>query len=201
MRLSKVNYNKNGQKQCTKCQVFKETSEFHKWSKGQDGLKLQCKACVRNYDLAEDDPKRKFPRKVNEFGQIHCRNCGGYFDEDQMRQSKAKNGMYQGLTYCNSCAPLLEHIRNIKSYGITIEQYHQMLEDQDYACKICGLEEKTYRKRLSIDHDHSCCPGTKSCGKCIRGLLCSNCNMSLGNAKDNVEILKKMIAYLESYQK
>jgi hypothetical protein len=50
---------------------------------------------------------------------------------------------------------------------------------------------------LSIDHDHACCPGRISCGKCIRGLLCNRCNRALGLLGDSIELLKKMIAYLE----
>lgn len=181
-------------KECTNCKQIKIFSEFHKYSKSKDGYKHFCKACVREYDQIEDDPKRKFPRKYNEEGKVHCRHCGGYFDESQMKQSK--QGMYKGLSYCVDCAPLLSHIRNVRKYGITLEQYHQMLEDQNYSCKICGLKESTYRKRLSIDHDHACCPGVKSCGKCIRGLLCHQCNAGLGSAKDDVKILQKMIEYL-----
>lgn len=194
-QYTKVQYNQNGDKQCTNCGVYKIISEFHKYSKAQDGLKPWCKVCVREYDLTEDDPKRIFPRKYNEDGKIHCRNCGEYFEESQMKQSK--NGMYKGLSYCLTCASLLDHIRNIKSYGLTIEQYHKMLEDQNYACKICGMKESTFRKRLSIDHDHKCCPGTKSCGKCIRGLLCHHCNAGLGNFKDNINLLQKVIKYLK----
>jgi hypothetical protein len=181
-------------KQCTQCKNFKIFSDFHKYAKSPDGYKHFCKQCVREYDQAEDDPRRIFPRKLNEKGEVHCRNCGEYFKENKMKQSK--NGMYKGLSYCLDCAPLLNHIRNVRSYGITLEQYHQMLEDQNYACKICGLKESTYRKRLSIDHDHSCCPGIKSCGKCVRGLLCHHCNAGIGNAKDSVEILQTMIEYL-----
>lgn len=44
----------------------------------------------------------------------------------------------------------------------------------DY-CELCGSEEN-----LSIDHDHACCPGSYSCGKCVRGVLCSECNSKLG---------------------
>jgi hypothetical protein len=183
-------------KQCTKCKNFKIFSDFHKYSKSPDGYKHFCKTCVKEYDQIENEPNLAFPKKYNKDGKIHCRHCGEYFEESQMKQSKV--GMYKGLTYCLECAPLLSHIRKVRSYGITLEQYHQMLEDQDYSCKICGLKESTYRKRLSIDHDHKCCPGTKSCGKCIRGLLCSQCNSGLGSAKDSIEILQKMIEYLST---
>lgn len=195
MKNSKIQYNTQGQKRCTKCEVFKDTSEFHKWSKAQDGLKLHCKLCVRKYDQIENDELRKFPRKVNEHGQIHCRNCGEYFEEDSMKTKK--NGIYAYLTYCNECAPLLSHIRNIRQYGITIDQYHQMLKNQNYSCKICGEKDSSYRNRLSVDHDHSCCPGIKACGQCVRGLLCHHCNAALGNAKDSIERLQKMIDYLK----
>jgi Pyruvate/2-oxoacid:ferredoxin oxidoreductase delta subunit len=182
-------------KQCTQCKVFKLFSEFHKFGKSPDGYKHFCKECVRKYDQNENDAIRIFPRKLDSSGNIHCRNCGEYFPENEMKQSK--NGMYKGLSYCTTCAPILRHTRNIERYGLTMEQYHKLLEDQNYGCKICGLKESTYRKRLSVDHDHSCCPGSRSCGKCVRGLLCHHCNAALGNSKDNVETLQKMINYLK----
>jgi hypothetical protein len=70
-----------------------------------------------------------------------------------------------------------------------------MLERQGGVCAICGLPCKS-GKRLSIDHDHSCCPGKGSCGKCVRGLLCMNCNNGLGHFKDDPELLGTAIAYL-----
>jgi hypothetical protein len=31
-----------------------------------------------------------------------------------------------------------------------------------------------------VDHDHSCCPGRQTCGKCVRGLICRQCNTAFG---------------------
>jgi hypothetical protein len=68
--------------------------------------------------------------------------------------------------------------------GITEEQFNQMLEAQGYACAMGG-EPFEEGQRIFVDHDHTCCPKqvkatAKTCGKCIRGLLCFRCNTALG---------------------
>ena len=81
-------------------------------------------------------------------------------------------------------------------YGITEDEYQEMLKDQDYRCAICGTHQEDQKIRMSVDHDHKCCPGLYSCGKCLRGLLCRNCNLMLGVLKDEEEILQAAINYL-----
>jgi len=85
-------------------------------------------------------------------------------------------------------------------YGITPEQYDEMLESQDYCCAICGTNQSELTKRMSVDHDHNCCPGLFTCGQCLRGLLCSNCNLALGGFKDKESILKSALIYLSNYR-
>lgn len=80
-------------------------------------------------------------------------------------------------------------------YGITLEIYQKMLESQDFSCAICKTKLED-RKDIRIDHDHNCCKGEFSCGKCIRGLLCNSCNCGLGYFKDNKILLKNAISYL-----
>ena len=58
---------------------------------------------------------------------------------------------------------------------------------QDYKCAI--LQKKS--NKLNVDHDHSCCSGSKSCGKCVRGLLCTNCNMFIGRIETVSNIVKE----------
>jgi hypothetical protein len=63
--------------------------------------------------------------------------------------------------------------RLVKIYGITEEQYQEILKDQNNSCKICSSNiEVVSRKRLHIDHCHKT--------NMIRGLLCSRCNGALG---------------------
>lgn len=172
-------------KQCTKCKNFKIFSDFHKYSKSPDGYKHFCKVCTKEYDLIKNDKTRIMPRKM-QGTLIHCRYCEQYLP---------KSSFWSKNTYCKTCQPLIGHIGNLKKYGLTRDDYVDLEKSQNGVCKICGEPEK-YKRRLSVDHDHACCPGEGSCGKCIRGLLCSNCNRVLGQVKDDVKILETMIEYL-----
>ena len=72
-------------------------------------------------------------------------------------------------------------------YGITKQQYDEMLERQQYCCAICS---KTPKKTLDVDHCHS--------NGEIRGLLCNSCNQALGLFKDNKQYISMAIQYLEN---
>lgn len=93
--------------------------------------------------------------------------------------------------------PNYHRINNLRrSFGITLEEYKLMSKSQNGVCKICKQPETAKLngkvKHLAIDHN----PET---GK-IRGLLCGNCNQMLGKVKDDPEILKQAIKYLEENQ-
>lgn len=60
------------------------------------------------------------------------------------------------------------------------------------ACEICGDETE-----MHVDHDHRCCPGKYSCGECVAGFLCTNCNNGLGRFKDNPARLRAAAEYIE----
>jgi hypothetical protein len=79
-----------------------------------------------------------------------------------------------------------------RKYGITLEQYNQLLADQGGVCAICRKEEQIfYIKRLGVDHNHE----TKQ----IRGLLCNNCNRALGLLKDDIKNVERLLWYLYVY--
>lgn len=86
-----------------------------------------------------------------------------------------------------------------KYYGMTQEQFEEMLEAQDNKCAICFTHKDELKVRMNIDHDHTCCPGKETCGNCVRGLICGSCNMALGAFKDNKVLLQRAIDYLDSY--
>jgi hypothetical protein len=69
----------------------------------------------------------------------------------------------------------------LASYGLTQEQFDRMLKAQGYACGMCH-EPFEDGQRVHVDHDHACCrEKNRSCGKCVRGLLCHVCNIALGH--------------------
>lgn len=73
--------------------------------------------------------------------------------------------------------------------------------ESDLASARCGICETDKpeggRGGWHIDHDHRCC--TYGCVKCFRGILCGNCNMALGQFKDDSERLRAAILYLDRY--
>ena len=98
----------------------------------------------------------------------------------------------KGSRHCRTCAQENSRRQTVKQYGITLEQWDAMLIAQSGRCKICVRP----MRKPHTDHDHSCCPGRGSCGKCVRGLLCWECNTMIGNAHDDVTILQSAIDYL-----
>ena len=78
-------------------------------------------------------------------------------------------------------------------FGLTLEQYGDMLKKQNGVCAICGNPEtKKGTFRLSVDHDHKT-------GK-VRALLCDRCNRFLGIVDDNIKLFEKAIKYLKEYE-
>lgn len=85
--------------------------------------------------------------------------------------------------------------RNIdlkKAYGISLEDYNNILEKQKGACAICEEPETMVIKgipvRLAVDHCHNSLK--------IRGLLCTKCNRGLGGFNDDPELLIKAAKYV-----
>lgn len=78
--------------------------------------------------------------------------------------------------------------RLLKQYGLTPEQYNQILIAQDHKCALCFSPNPGSKGTFHVDHDHK----TNQ----VRGLLCHSCNTALGLFKDNPQILQLAIAYL-----
>lgn len=182
-------------------------------SKANEGRTCSVEGCVKNtvkYRKMCSMHKARLARKgsVGSAEMIHqhiisgvdvdtltgdCRSCG------RVLVYWRDAGKWSGY----ACKP--SHDRRVRNsalkrrFGITLLQYEEMLEKQNFSCAIC---KQKFNENLAVDHDHSCCPGReKTCGKCIRGLLCMKCNMSLGGFEDAIERLENAIDYLKTYDR
>ncbi len=88
--------------------------------------------------------------------------------------------------------------RMFRRFGITVEQYNLMHDEQNGLCAICQQPETTVHNManitqlLAIDHDHET-------GK-VRGLLCRACNQGLGCFREDIGNLTRAIEYLRKHQ-
>ena len=131
-----------------------------------------CKVC--NTEQPEDEfnirrwkTKDGSPREALE---NRCKSC------ESERWAKNPPGMWRNSHYK-------------REYGIDIEQYNQMMSDQEGCCAICEKHQTEFEKRLSVDHCHET-------GE-VRGLLCDSCNIALGHFNDNPDLFRAAIDYLE----
>jgi hypothetical protein len=120
---------------------------------------------------------------------IQCKSCGQ--EHVQVSREIQKNSATRSCEGFKPYNKLFEDRRDgiiRRQYGITLAQYDDMLEQQDYKCAICGNEDEVEGRKLAVDHCHT--TGT------VRGLLCGKCNRGLGLFYDNKALLEKAIKYL-----
>jgi Recombination endonuclease VII len=83
----------------------------------------------------------------------------------------------------------------ISSYGLTHAQFDRLLAAQQHACGMCH-EPFDEGQLIHVDHDHACCQAkNRSCGKCIRGLLCHTCNIALGHIERRYAMARAYLDY------
>lgn len=158
----------NATKKCPRCDAVKSVTEFGRNRARSDGLSWACKKCTRARDLAW--------RAAN---------------PDQ----REKNRQRLADLYANDQRRYLDY-RYRNKWGISLKEFEEILIAQGGGCAICGERVNPDGGRLAVDHDHDCCPGKRSCGKCVRGVLCGPCNKGLGLLRDSPELLTKAIDYL-----
>lgn len=186
------------EKYCKRCDTTKPVSEFNKRADTKDGLGYSCRQCnsqagKEHYEKNKERYKKnaaawkeKNPDKLKEYAAARLKKNPDYLKEwNQKNPDKAKEYAERD---------------KLRRYGLTIEDYNNLLAQQNNRCAICKEESKDGRS-LHVDHDHSCCKGRGSCGKCVRGLLCVYCNSMLGYARDNPETLGAGQNYLKRNSK
>lgn len=141
-------------------------------------LKL-CKKCGIEKPLSDFGISRKATATKNQSYRTYCRRCQSEDTQDWYRRPGNRE---RALANARR--------NNIKRwYGLTTEEYEELLARQDGGCAICSSREHALEYRLAVDHDHIT-------GQ-VRGLLCHRCNLGIGQFQDDIDLLKKAIKYLE----
>lgn len=169
-------------KVCGRCRESKPTSDFYREKARRDGLHAWCKPCARA------QAKTHYHRNLERYRAYNQR-----YREDFPERCIQSNEQ--------------KRVQWLKArFGMTLEQYQERLEAQGGVCALCARAEVAVTRdgkprALSVDHDHSCCPDRgRSCGRCVRGLLCHSCNLSLGKFQDDPELLDRAAAYIRSHR-
>lgn len=202
-------------KWCPKCSTLKERTKFYKSSPERDGLQTRCKAC-QNIEARErmrrhaikhaGKPPENFVGKV-------CPGCEIAKPREEFYAAKHTATGFN--VYCKPCAigrhrkwrkvnpakwnaamknwrdknPERARDHGLKQrYGLPMGTYDTMLNAQNARCAICETIAPGGKGNFHVDHCHSTSE--------VRGLLCNNCNVLLGYAKDNPAVLSNAIKYL-----
>ena len=131
-----------------------------------------------------------------------CDECRATIDQKAQRETEARRSERGSSPWQARRVRMLDY-RRLVNYGIDRARYEAILTEQGERCANPGCRSESpgnkYDDVWSIDHDHSCCPGERTCGMCIRGILCSKCNLGIGMFSDDVARLLGAASYLTSH--
>ena len=150
-----------------------------------------CSKCKIDKPTMEFYP-RKYPNgKMTTMS--HCKKCATvihnkYYHKNSRRLNDIRNKQWDRY-YENNMSYYRK--KCLSRYGMTPEDYDTLFKNQEGKCKICSSASPGGKyKFFHVDHCHTT-------GK-VRGLLCSRCNLAIGNFKDDVKLLESSITYLQN---
>jgi hypothetical protein len=121
-----------------------------------------------------------------------CLECGEYKRYTEFSFSKhprAPEG-YASVPRCKPCHAIWKNKIHIKrTYGLEWEDYVNLMDKQEGKCYLCGSSGSGKDQRLVVDHSHTT-------GE-VRGLLCWSCNVGIGLFKEDTDLLRKVIKYID----
>jgi hypothetical protein len=156
---------------CIKCSIEKPISEYYPINKDGD-TRNSCKECCG------ESNRKWWGNTPEEIRQKRYKHYQKYYTENR-EEIRRKQREY-GKTEEGRHNLWLSQIRCY--FKLEESDYLDLLDKQGGGCGICGSKGEGSKKLdfLCVDHDHKCCNKRKTCGDCVRGLLCGLCNLRLG---------------------
>ena len=150
-------------------------------SKAHKGQVSWCKGKI----FVSKDEQKKRRKKYIKLWRLKNKNHILKVSRIWAKKNRKKRAIQAKLRYQKNPQKELDRVR-YKKYGITGDEFRNLIKKQGMKCPICN---RSIKKNLSVDHDHKT-------GK-IRGIICNDCNLAIGNAESSIERLKSMVNYLE----
>jgi len=110
-----------------------------------------------------------------------CRVTRKKINEKNYSEKKEKGIVYPSESY------EYQRAKRLEKYGLSIEDYDRMLEEQENVCAICGGPPDTRWNVLAVDHCHTSLK--------VRGLLCMKCNTMLGRVEAHLDSISKYMGW------
>lgn len=140
-----------------------------------------CIVCRRAYKLAQYHRDAEYRERQRTQKLVRYRENTALRERIQTREREKYR----------QCPERREQVRargREKKYGLTPEDYADLLRKQDFACAICKTTEPGGKGVFVVDHCHTT--------NAVRGLLCNRCNLGLGHFQDSPDFLGEAIKYL-----
>lgn len=139
----------------------------------------------RSYWICRCDCGNEVEVRTDSLTSGKTTSCGCY-QRDELSKRKIHGYQYGSDEY-------KEHHRDLRmqrKYGITLDDYYDIIESQDNQCAICGTSISDLDHTAHLDHCHDT-------GK-VRGVLCRRCNTGIGMLNDDADLLTKAAEYLNN---
>lgn len=204
-----------GNKQCSRCGATKGLSEFPRDRTSRDGLGHRCRVCCAQCSTARYRQRRREAgasyrrlltvdewRAIEAKGELECKKCGWVQALEEFRPLKLPRRRWTCRTCHRKRGRELRELKHAerrayyqrhrcKRFGITTSDYDRMLADQDRLCAICSRPLGS--RGQTIDHCHAT-------GR-VGGIVHPQCNLVIGNAGDDIDVLRGAIVYLQKHQR
>lgn len=174
-----------------------------------------CQACGETFHMGLDGAGTKYCStdckikgyKPDRIGPPPDRRCA--WCNKETRPRRGRSTLWPSV--CAECMYPLRYVEHsLRKHHVPFDLVTALRDDPH--CPICRRDLITPRRPadtdhrggkagplLAVDHDHRCCPGATSCGACVRGLVCNQCNAAVGLIHEDAMHAKRMAEYLERW--
>lgn len=140
--------------------------------------------------LDPEEAKRRRRKRSKAWKDAHPEQMKAYRRSRYAADTEAQKAKVAAWYEKNKTYALAKSaIRQLARFGLTLDSFKELLENQKGRCAICGDAPVKGGRRFSIDHDHKTLE--------IRGILCHRCNVGLGQFRENAELLLRATNYLK----